>query len=270
MRRAATVLTLLLLAACGSEEAGDPGAEPSAAPESAPTSATTSAPATEAPWEVLDGPLSRCGPQPRTLGGVGLRHQVLRDPEVGRLPAVTAGTGRTVAVLLHQTDGNGLCGWLEHVPALTADPGVAVLAIDLCGYGEAACRPGAAETDPVALAVTHARTRMDAQRVVVVGASMGGAVGLVAASTLDGLDAAVDLSGPVNWPGSDAVRDGRALRVPVLVAMADSEGPEQVEGAQRIVDNAPAGSRFVPAAAGHGYDLVEPLGPDVLAWVVGD
>jgi hypothetical protein len=51
--------------------------------------------------------------------------------------------------------------------------------------------------------------------------------------------------------------------------MSETEGREQVEGARRIVAHAPAGSRFLPAAAGHGYDLVEPLGADVLAWATG-
>ena len=65
----------------------------------------------------------------------------------------------------------------------------------------------------------------------------------------------------------EEVRGGRAIRVPVLVAMADDEGPDQVGGARRIVAHAPDGSRFLPADAGHGYDLLGPLGADVLAWV---
>ena len=92
---------------------------------------------------MLDGPLGRCGPQPAEMAEAGLDYRVLRNAEAGRFPAVMAGSGDTVAVLLHQTDGNGLCGWLEHVPALIADPGVSVLAIDLCTYGAAECRPGA-------------------------------------------------------------------------------------------------------------------------------
>lgn len=257
MSRAVVFLLTLLLSACGSSD----GTAPQAASPSAPTAPT------EQPWRTIPGPLGRCGPQPAAAADADLRYRVLRDPAVGRIPSVTAGTGRTVAILLHQTDGNGLCGWLEHVPAFLAEPGVAVLAIDLCQYGAARCPRGAPATDAVALAVAHAREAMRAQRVVVVGASMGGSVALMSAARVDGIDTAVDLSGPVDWPGVEQVRGGRALRVPVLVAMADDEGPDQVGGARRIVAHAPAGSRFLPADAGHGYDLLEPLGADVLAWV---
>ena len=101
----------------------------------------------------------------------------------------------------------------------------------------------AAQTDPVAVAVDHARTELHAERVVVAGASMGGSVALMSAATLPGVDAAVDLSGPVEWEGMEVVRRGRALDVPVLVAMATSEGPEEAAGAQEIVANAPARQR---------------------------
>jgi pimeloyl-ACP methyl ester carboxylesterase len=205
---------------------------------------------------------------------------VLRDPAVGRIPAVRLGEGRVAVVLLHQTDGNGLCGWLPFMPAL-AEAGYAVLAIDLCSYGRSDCRAvtdgtftDADQTDPVGLALRYARSTMRADRVAVVGASMGGSVALMSAATLPGVDVAVDLSGPVDWAGLDVVRRGRALRVPVLVAMATSEGPEQAAGAQEIVANAPAGSGLLTPDAGHGYALLNdvegglrPLSTDVLDWL---
>ena len=78
----------------------------------------------------------------------------------------------------------------------------------------------------------------------------------MSAATLPGVDAAVDLSGPVEWAGMDVVRRGRALDVPVLVAMATSEGPEEAAGAQEIVANAPAGSALLTPDTGHGYVLL--------------
>ena len=103
---------------------------------------------------------------------------------------------------------------------------------------------------------------------------MGGSVALMSAATLPGVDAAVDLSGPVEWEGMDVVRRGRALDVPVLVAMATSEGPEEAAGAQEIVANAPAGSDLLTPETGHGYVLLNdsegavlPLGADVLRWI---
>ena len=265
----------LALAGCG----GSGGARgQDAAPNRRPSQATT-ATSTQAPWRALDGPLGRCGPQPGDVAQAGFAPTVLKDPEVGRIPAVTAGSGSTVAVLLHQTDGNGLCGWLAYAADLVAQPGVQVLAIDLCGYGDAKCRgdrKGPHQVDAVGVAVREARSRLGATRVVVVGASMGGSVALMTAATDPEVDAAVDLSGPVDWDGIEVVDGGRALRVPVLVAMADSEGEKQVSGAQAIVDGAPDGSRFESAESGHGYDLLLdadaqplPLAATVAAWIRG-
>ena len=74
-----------------------------------------------------------------------------------------------------------------------AEAGLAVLAIDLCRYGESDCRAvadgtftDADQTDAVAVAVEHARTKLHAERVVVAGASMGGSVALMSAATLAG------------------------------------------------------------------------------------
>ena len=268
--------TALLTVACESDDASQVDA---AAPES--TEQTSPPPTATVPvWKSLSGPLQRCGPQPPSVLDAPFEPTTLRDPAVGKLPAVRLGEGTVAVVLLHQTDGNGLCGWLPFMPA-AADAGFAVLAIDLCRYGESDCRAvndqtftDADQTDPVAVAIHHARTKLGADEVVVMGASMGGSVALMSAATLPGIDAAVDLSGPVEWDGMDVVRRGRALDVPVLVAMATSEGPEEAAGAQEIVANAPAGSELLTPDAGHGYVLLNdtegaplPLATDVLTWI---
>lgn len=249
----AIVATSLLLGGCGGDDAPEGGSDENSRP-----TGTTSAPAQE-PWQALDGPLGRCGPQPAAVAEAGFAPTVLQDEKVGKVTAVTAGTGPTVAILLHQTDGNGLCGWLPYAADLVAEPGVQVLAIDLCGYGESACkggRSGPEQVKAVGVAVREARTTLQATRVVVVGASMGGSVALMAAASDAEIDTAVDLSGPVDWDGIEVIDGGRALRVPVLVSMADDEGEEAVAGSESIVDQAPEGSRFEPAESGHGYRLV--------------
>jgi len=271
------VASALLATACGTPS----GTEDEATSREPTAPATSPAPIATGPaWTSFKGPLQRCGPQPASVLEAAFKPTTLRDPAVGRIPAVRLGRGRVVVVLLHQTDGNALCGWLPFMPA-AAEAGLTVLAIDLCRYGESDCRAVAEEsftdadqTDPVAVAVQYARTELRAERVVVAGASMGGSVALMSAATLPGIDAAVDLSGPVEWDGMDVVRRGRALDVPVLVAMATSEGPEEAAGAQEIVANAPEGSELLTPDSGHGYVLLNdtdgavlPLAEEVLRWI---
>ena len=260
---------VLVATACDTDSGTDSGSEEA-------TTSSESGPA----WTSVTGPLERCGPQPPSVLEAPFDPIALRDPAVGKIPAVRLGRGRVVVVLLHQTDRNGLCGWLPFMPA-AAEAGLAVLAIDLCRYGESDCRAVAEGTftdadqiDPVAVAVDYARTELHADRVVVAGASMGGSVALMSAATLPGIDAAVDLSGPGEWEGMDVVRRGRALDVPVLIAMATSEGPEEAAGAQEIVANAPTGSALLTPETGHGYDVLNdaegavlPLAEDVLRWI---
>ncbi|MBA2956326.1 hypothetical protein GON03_18460 [Nocardioides sp. MAH-18] len=272
--------TLLLLAvplgaACSRSGADDRGDREVASP----TTAATPSP-TAVPWQTIDGPLARCGPQPPEVTAARWHYRVLRDRAVGAVPSALAGSGRTVAVLLHQTDGGGLCGWLPYARQL-ADAGVAALVVDLCRYGASACRgvsdgrfTDADQTEPVRVAVEHARRELGARRVVVVGASMGGSVALMSGAVLDGVSAVADLSGPVDWPGIEVAHGGRALRVPALVAMAEQEGPDDVARARAIVRRAPAGSRLVVPDDGHGYELLHdydgvplPFGKELLAWI---
>ncbi|WP_296603354.1 hypothetical protein [Nocardioides sp.] len=270
----AAVLSLGLPAAC-SEDSETDAARPR------PTPTVASVRPTEQPWVLPRGRLARCGPQPPAVSDLRYEHVRLEDPAVGRSSAISVGRGPTVVVLLHQTNGDGWCGWL---PFLGARPDAAVrfLAVDLCRYGASDCvkvESGRFEaedqTDLVRVAVDHARTRMGARRVVLMGASMGGSVALMGASTLAGIDAVVDLSGPSDWPGAEVVRRGRAVRVPVLVAMAGDEGPEEVAAARAVVRNAPGGSRLHLVAHGHGYELLNdddgrPLAFSraVLRWIV--
>lgn len=282
--RRLAVIALVLAApawtSCSEQTDGDrPDAGETASPSPSPTITPAPSPAS-APWRLVEGALGRCGPQPAEVTETRWRYRVLRDPGVGAVPSALAGRGRTVAVLLHQTNGGGLCGWLPYAQQL-ASSGVAALAIDLCRYGESRCRGvaddrylGADQVEAVRVAVEHARRDLAAERVVVVGASMGGSVALMSGSTVDGIDSVVDLSGPVDWSGMDVVRGGRALRVPALVAMAGAEGPEEVDGSRAIVDRAPEGSRFVLPEDGHGYELLHdqrgaplPFGQEVLAWI---
>ena len=88
------------------------------------------------------------------------------------------------------------------------------------------------------------------------------------------VDAAVDLSGPDEWRDAVVHRHAPGVRAPLLVVMADDEGPEAVAVARDTAQAARSGE-FVGAERGHGYELLtdassgdpSPLAERVLAWI---
>jgi dienelactone hydrolase len=287
LRLAVAVVVLALAAACSSGSGGSAAGGPrspgsSTSPTATGSSATPGDTATPAydpgPWRPLRG-LGRCGPQPPRLAHQRFAAAVVRGPGLV-LPAVTAGRGRTVAVLLHQTNGNGFCGWLSFAQRVAQVPGQTALAVDLCGYGESDCAEGSTtigrQVAQVRAAIGYARDRLGARRVVLVGASMGGSLAVLAAARDRRVDAVVDLSGPEEWGGAAVHRHGAELRAPLLVAMSDRERPVEIQSARALVDAAPPGSAFVGAESGHGYELLEaadgrptPISDQVLARIAG-
>jgi len=273
----AAAVVLVLGAACSEGRGASSDPRPTA---SSPAGASPSSPAPfdPGPWAPLPA-LGRCGPQPPRLADQHFATLTLRSH--GRvLPAVTIGSGRTVVVLVHQTDGGGFCGWLSFAARVAAVPGQAALAVDLCGYGQADCPPGSTavgrQVDQVQVAIDEAVRRFHPRRLVLVGASMGGSLAVLTAARDRRLDAVVDLSGPDDWGGAAVHERAAAVRAPLLVAMADDEGPEAVMSARATADAAGPGSRFVGARSGHGYVLLEgadgrptSLSEQVLAWIAG-
>ncbi len=202
-----------------------------------------------------------------------------------QLAAVELGSGPTVAILLHQTDGDGLCGWVPFGRLLAAQ-GVHVLAVDVCMYGESVCSRRTLDDAPemLRLAVEWARAH-GAHRVTVVGASMGGSYA-IGTGQAAGVDAIVDLSGPVVWPGVPrAVAAAPRIRVPLLVAVNKDTDRAAFGPLRQAVRRAPTQAKqFVAAPPGHGWDLVSRLregattvlqieitaiGRRVRAWVTG-
>ena len=281
--RAPWIAMLIAIAVGCSDDSGDAGAAtgPTASPSS-PVAEPPPQPPSDAaydsgPPQVLPG-LGRCGPQPSRLADQKFELLRIRGARVV-LPAITAGRGPTVAVLLHQTDGHGLCGWLEFAQRVASVSGQTALAFDLCGYGETRCRGASAfeaQVEQVRIAIDHAVEELRATRVVLVGASMGGSLAVLTAAYDDRVDAVVDLSGPDEWRGALVRKHAARLEVPVLVAMAEDEGADKVRVARSTADAAPDGSEFAGAAEGHGYQLLQDpdgrpsdLSGKVLAWIGG-
>ena len=193
----------------------------------------------------------------------------------GELSAARIGppTARTVAVLLPQT--SGMCGWGRWATA-AARAGLASVLVDPCGYGASTCSD-AGDADPldeVAPAVEHARGEMGADRVVLVGTSMGGSLTWQAAAAGADVDSWVDVSGPSAWGGTaqeDVVAD---LPPGGLVVYARSDGDLEYRRAQQLARR--SGGQFLDGGSGHGWELLTtpggrllPAGRAVLAHVAG-
>lgn len=205
----------------------------------------------------------------------------VRGPEV-ILPAVTFDPPDreppvAVAILLHQTNGDGMCGWTDFAPYL-ARQDVAALAFDQCGYGRARCRLEDSD-DPVPqvrAALDLAERRWPDTRVVLVGASMGGSQAVRAVAAGVPVDAWADLSGPSEWGGVELASVADRITKPGLVAIsAATDGAEEAAAARRLA--ARTGARFLPVKEGHGYDFLTdldgrllPVGKQVIAFVRGD
>jgi pimeloyl-ACP methyl ester carboxylesterase len=241
---AALALVLALTAACGSDDDG-----PSSAPSETPSSETV------APIESL----ARCDEAPAE--GVPASPVEIEAEGGSVLSAARVGTGRTVLVLLHQTNGDGLCGWLPFA-SLAAERGFTSLAVDMCGWGESQCSDDFEfdATAQVRAAVEWARRESPGRRVVLVGASMGGSRTVLAVA--DGLqvDAYVDVSGPANWDTRELVDVASQIRTPGLLVYAREDDTVAFAAARTVAKR--SGGRFLPVPSGHGYEiLVSGTGP---------
>lgn len=164
----------------------------------------------------------------------------------------------TVAVLLPQI--GGMCGWGRWAHAAAEDAGITSLLVNPCGYGESECTPEE-DADPlneVAAATEVARRDLGAERVVLLGCSMGGSLTVIAAAAGADVDAWADISGPSAWDGVELATLAEDLPGAGLVAMAPSDGRGAFVDARALARA--AGVPFVAGRSGHGWQLlVDPL-----------
>jgi pimeloyl-ACP methyl ester carboxylesterase len=137
----------------------------------------------------------------------------LSGPGHDRLAAVAIGTGHVAVVLAHQASGS-LCQWWPYARSLSA-AGLRVVAFDFDGSG--ASTPGDGDYPGEVAAAAEWARRNGARRIVLMGGSMGGTAVVVAAAHLGASIAGViDLSGPADFAGMDALSAARRVRIPVL------------------------------------------------------
>jgi pimeloyl-ACP methyl ester carboxylesterase len=170
-----TVMALLVAACSGTTSSGSNG-DPA-------VQATTT---TEGTLQPLEQPSSRCGPPDAKATLV--RFQAADGTS---LNGVLVGNGPAGVVLAHEYPDD-LCGSWPFADYL-AKKGLRAFAIDLRCFGRSACPQGDARgrvVDDLAAAVAELRRR-GATRVALVGASMGGAAVLIAATRVQPPVAAV-------------------------------------------------------------------------------
>ncbi|CUR61155.1 putative Adenine deaminase-related protein [metagenome] len=186
------------------------------------------------------------------------------DLEALTLPGATGGDveaarigpeeSTTVAVLLPQI--GGMCGWGRWAHAAAEDAGITSLLLNPCGYGETAC-PAEADADPlneVTAATQLARSDLGADRVVLLGTSMGGSLTVIAVAAGAEVDAWADVSGPSSWDGVELATLADDLPRTGLVVMAPSDGRAAFADARALARA--AGVPFLPGRSGHGWELL--------------
>jgi pimeloyl-ACP methyl ester carboxylesterase len=243
--RTATLLGMLCIAGCVGT--ASPGTA-RRAPASGPPQATISEPPS------LE---TACG----SSQGIDAHTFWIQTADHVRLYGVEAGTGSVGIVLAHQARSS-LCGWLPYLKTLI-DAGMRVVAFDFRGYGES---EGGLDSDARLaldkdLAAAVAKIRSDgAAKVVLIGASLGGAASVQNGADLD-VEAIVSLSGTRIWPGYGVNHPDALPRitVPFLLMVSRRDPNVPLSEAQEVEAAVGSNDKQLVVCDGrdHGYDLVE-------------
>jgi Alpha/beta hydrolase family len=178
-----------------------------------------------------------------------------------RLYAAEVDAGETTVVLAHESPGD-VCGWVPTMLWLKAH-GIGSLAFDFRTFGDSESPPVAISTHvlpDLQAAIDEARTR-GAKRVVVMGASFGGAAMLASGPGLKDLDGMVNLSGELRLPawrldGIDAVPH---LRTPILIVASAEDGLFNATDARLLYRRTGSADKELVVFPGvlHGWDLLD-------------
>jgi pimeloyl-ACP methyl ester carboxylesterase len=173
------------------------------------------------------------------------------------LVGVILGGGRGGLVLGHQR-GSDLCEWLPQAREL-AGRGYQVLAFDFAGSGDSQPGSGEVRVDSDVVAAAEQLRRRGADRVVLIGSSMGGTAVLSAATRIrPPVAGVVSLSGPASFQGVDAGAAVARLRVPVLLVAGADDQPF-ADDARAMYRAAPVRDKrlLVVPGGGHGTSLLD-------------
>lgn len=214
----------------------------------------------------------------RTCGtaGVAASTYFLKTGDGLRIYAASAGEGSKAVVLLHESGGAGLCGWLPTMRWLAAN-GIRAVAINFRGYPPSASPALAVYhhyAQDIQAAVDAAHT-LGAKHVFVMGASMGGAASVAEAPKLQDVAGVISLSGELQLPTSelDAIGAAPKITVPFLFVGSEADGYVLGSDARRLTRAVGSRDKQVRIFADgyHGWDLLDtaPYRARVKALILG-
>jgi pimeloyl-ACP methyl ester carboxylesterase len=192
---------------------------------------------------------------------------VFRAPGGPKLVGMLLGRGTKGLVLTHELRAN-LCRWLPFARVL-ARSGYRVLLYDARDHGSSGLSSrGSGGVDRDVVAAGRFLVAHGAQKLIVMGASMGATASLVAAPELaPRLVGVVSLSAPAQFDGMDALAAAPAVAVPTLLVAAADDAPF-AEDARTLYESIAAPDKqleIVPGAS-HGTALVPQVRAQLLAF----
>lgn len=203
----------------------------------------------------------------------GVEQKLVTTGSGAEVMTMRVGTGPVTALLVHQTNGKGSCGFLFFAQQL-AKSGVSVVTVDACGYGRTSC-PSPDDTPAILSELANQARSEGAERVVLVGASMGGSLVTMAGPGAKA-DAVVNLSGPAKIGPADLERDAPLITMPLLVVQSNDDSAD-LDATRKIWDKIPAKRKqLLKQPDGHGYDFLRSddptkptkVGRTVIDWVL--
>ena len=132
------------------------------------------------------------------------------------------GTGDIGIVLAHMR-GRGQSSWYAFAQK-ARDSGYVVLTFDFRGYGESTGTKDKRIDRDLEAAVRYMSLVENVRKVVIIGASMGGAAAIEIADEFN-VDAVAALSPPITFGRIDALEAASSMRTPLLLVVAENDPP---------------------------------------------
>jgi len=237
-------LLALFLTACGGQEKEVRPVSPERSPVASPTLPPLPTPGT--PSAVTSPPAAT---------GVAISFITEDNLTIkGRL----FGSGETAVIFAHMYPNDQRAWW--DFASEVGGQGYAALTFDFRGYGETGGSQDVARIDRDLIAAVRYLRERDYQRVVLVGASMGGTAALKVAAReeFDGLVAGVvAVSAPESFRGLVARGDVGSIKVPMLFVASEGDG-SAVDSLESLYERASGfKEQKVYSGDAHGTDLLQ-------------